>query len=176
MKKYYYSDGKNSLGPFSFDELREKRINGDTKVWFQGLGDWKPAFQIPELADIISISPPPISNNTPTSQPNSGSYNSSTQNTSTQNTGSYNTGSYNNPKGTPPKTWLLESILVTLFCCMPFGIAGIVNATKVESRFYAGDTDGANRSSAEAKKWITISFWIGLTIAIISIFAAIANS
>src|SRR4029079_6010877 len=37
----------------------------------------------------------------------------------------------------PPKSWLAESILVTLFCCMPFGIAGIVNASRVESRFYA---------------------------------------
>ena len=27
-----------------------------------------------------------------------------------------------------PKTWLVESILVTLFCCLPFGIVGIVNA------------------------------------------------
>ncbi|WP_419184195.1 DUF2752 domain-containing protein [Xiashengella succiniciproducens] len=39
----------------------------------------------------------------------------------------------------PPKTWLGESILVTIFCCLPFGIAGIVNASKVESRFYAGE-------------------------------------
>jgi hypothetical protein len=170
MKKYYYTDGKNSLGPFSFDELREKRINGDTKVWFQGLGDWKPAAQIPELADIISISPPPINNYSNTSQPNSGS-----NNTSTQNTTSYNTGSYNTSKGTPPKTWLLESILATLFCCLPFGIAGIVNASKVESRFYAGDIEGANRSSSEAKKWTTISFWIGLSIGIIYMLVIIAN-
>jgi hypothetical protein len=63
---------------------------------------------------------------------------------------------------TPPKTWLVESILVTLFCCLPFGIAGIVNASKVESRFYAGDIDAANRYSAEAKKWTIVSFWVGL--------------
>lgn len=62
----------------------------------------------------------------------------------------------------PPKNWLVESILVTLFCCLPFGIAGIVNATKVESRFYAGDIEGANRAAAEAKKWTKIGFWISL--------------
>jgi len=38
---------------------------------------------------------------------------------------------FNNQK--PPKSWLVESILVTLFCCLPFGIAGIVNASRVES-------------------------------------------
>ena len=67
----------------------------------------------------------------------------------------------------PPKTWLMESILVTLFCCLPLGIAGIVNASKVESRFYAGDLNGAYSSSANAKKWVTISFWIGLVFGVI---------
>lgn len=62
----------------------------------------------------------------------------------------------------PPKNWLIESILVTLFCCLPFGIAGIINASKVESRFYAGDFEGAERSSAEAKKWTKIGFWVSL--------------
>lgn len=62
----------------------------------------------------------------------------------------------------PPRTWLVESILVTLFCCLPFGIAGIVNAARVESRYSAGDMEGALRASAEAKKWTLISFFIGI--------------
>lgn len=62
----------------------------------------------------------------------------------------------------PPKTWLVESILVTLFCCLPFGIAGIVNAAKVESRFYANDIEGAQRASSEAGKWTKIGFFIGI--------------
>jgi hypothetical protein len=70
----------------------------------------------------------------------------------------------------PPKTWLVESILVTFFCCMPFGIAGIVNAAKVESRFYAGDYEGALRSSREAKKWTMIAFILGLVIVALYIF------
>jgi len=62
----------------------------------------------------------------------------------------------------PPKNWLVESILVTLFCCLPFGIAGIINASKVESRFYSGDIEGAERAAQEAKKWTKIGFWISL--------------
>ncbi len=62
----------------------------------------------------------------------------------------------------PPKTWLAESILVTLFCCLPFGIVGIVNSSKVESAFRTGDYEAADRASAEAKKWTMIGFWIGL--------------
>ena len=62
----------------------------------------------------------------------------------------------------PPKSWMVESILATLFCCLPFGIAGIVNASKVESKFYAGDIAGAKRASEEAGKWTKVSFFIGI--------------
>lgn len=89
----------------------------------------------------------------------------------------------NNPSpGIPPKTWLVESILVTLLCCLPFGIAGIVNASKVESRFHSGDTAGAERASAEAKKWTTIGFFVGIgfillyVIYMVVVMGAIASS
>lgn len=68
----------------------------------------------------------------------------------------------NGDNSRPPKTWLVESILATLFCCLPFGIAGIVNAAKVESRFFAGDKEGALRASQEAGKWTKVSFWVGI--------------
>jgi len=61
-----------------------------------------------------------------------------------------------------PKTWLVESILVTLFCCLPFGIAGIVFASKVESRYNAGDITGAIAASKDAGKWTKISFVVGI--------------
>ncbi len=49
MKKYFYSDGTNNFGPFTLEELREKNITRETKVWFQELGEWKPAGTVPEL-------------------------------------------------------------------------------------------------------------------------------
>lgn len=67
----------------------------------------------------------------------------------------------------PPKSWLVESILATLFCCLPFGIAGIVNAAKVESRFSAGDVEGAKRASSEAKKWTIVAAILGLVVVLI---------
>jgi hypothetical protein len=61
-----------------------------------------------------------------------------------------------------PKNWLVESILVTIFCCLPFGIAGIVNAASVDSKYRAGDYSGAAESSKQAAKWTKIGFWVGL--------------
>jgi hypothetical protein len=69
----------------------------------------------------------------------------------------------------PPKTWLIESILVTIFCCLPLGIVGIVNATKVESRFYAGDIAGANEASADAGKWTKIGLFVGIGVNVLII-------
>jgi hypothetical protein len=74
-----------------------------------------------------------------------------------------------NPNQVPPKTWLVESILVTILCCLPFGIAGIVNASNVESRFYAGDYAGSMRASQEAGKWTKIGFWVGLSASVLVI-------
>ena len=68
---------------------------------------------------------------------------------------------------TPPKNWLVESILVTIFCCLPFGIVGIVNASQVNSKFAAGDFEGAVRASKEARKWTRIGFFIALGLLIV---------
>ena len=62
----------------------------------------------------------------------------------------------------PPKTWLIESILVTLFCCLPLGIVGIINASKVESAHYAGDHQRAQNCSRTAGKFTKIGFWVSL--------------
>ena len=71
--------------------------------------------------------------------------------------------------GIRPKNWLVESILVTLFCCLPFGIVGIVNAANVNSRFDAGDFAGADRASKEAGKWTKVGFWVGLGLNLLAI-------
>jgi len=65
-----------------------------------------------------------------------------------------------------PKNYLVESILATIFCCMPLGIVGIVNATKVNSAFEQGNFEEAKAASAAAKKWTKIAFICGIIIAI----------
>lgn len=65
-----------------------------------------------------------------------------------------------------PDNYLWLSILVTLFCCMPFGIVGIIYSSKTDSYFDSGDTASAIRSSSKAKSWalwglvLTVIFWI----------------
>ena len=61
----------------------------------------------------------------------------------------------------------IDSILVTLFCCLPFGIVGIIKASQVESQFRVGNYTGAQQSSADAGKWTKIGFFAGLGIGLL---------
>jgi hypothetical protein len=58
--------------------------------------------------------------------------------------------------------YLVQSILVTLLCCLPFGIPAIVYAAQVNGKIQAGDTKGALASSKNAKLWCWISFGLGI--------------
>lgn len=70
-----------------------------------------------------------------------------------------------------PKTWMVESILVTLFCCLPIGIIGVVHASKVTTFYAMGNYEMARKSSARAARWTKISFFVGLvTIILYAIF------
>lgn len=168
MKSYHYSDGQNSFGPITLEELRTKRITANTLIWTEDLVTWTKAQDIPELKDLF------IDNTTPqkpllaslppehTIQPHS----------------TEKTANPNYPK--PPKTYLVESIITTIICCWLFGIPAIIYASRVEKKFYAGDITGAERDSKNAKKWIIInliacaSIWL-LTIGIfgLGLFASI---
>lgn len=74
-----------------------------------------------------------------------------------------------------PKNYLVESILVTLFCCLPFGIVAIIKASKVNNAYDSGNYEGANQSSLDAKKWMRYALIGGAIyyiIAIIFLFVA----
>ena len=59
-------------------------------------------------------------------------------------------------------TYLTEAILVTLFCCLPFGIAAIVYAAMAKGKLEAGDYAGARECAGKAKYWCQVSFFLGL--------------
>lgn len=61
------------------------------------------------------------------------------------------------PNGKRIPTYLWQSIVVTLFCCLPFGVVGIVYASKVDNLIAAGDIDGAMEASKKAKLWVNLS-------------------
>jgi interferon-induced transmembrane protein len=69
---------------------------------------------------------------------------------------------------------LTEAILVTICCCVPFGIVAIVYAAQVNGKLQAGDVAGAQDSADKAKMWCWIGFGLGLVVNIISVIVQVA--
>lgn len=90
--------------------------------------------------------------------PNCGYRLNDSQSTST----SPSSSASNNACKTCPDNYLVYSILTTLFCCLPFGIVGIVKSAQVSSKYQSGDYEGAVQASRDAKKWSMIALICGL--------------
>lgn len=69
--------------------------------------------------------------------------------------------------------YLVQAILTTIFCCLPFGIVSIVYAAQVNSKLLAGDVSGARESSRKARMWAWIAFGAGLASAALGIGTAL---
>ena len=84
-----------------------------------------------------------------------------------------NMGGGATPSGIPPKNWMTEAILATVFgflcSCLGgvFGIVAIVQASNVNKRFQLGDVAGAEDAAKQAKMWTMISAGITAVIFII---------
>lgn len=77
------------------------------------------------------------------------------------------------PPSAPPPNYLVFAILVTIFCCQILGIVSIVYAAQVNSKWSAGDYQGALDYSRNAKLWAWISFACGIGLAMIGIILSI---
>lgn len=178
------------MGPFNFEELSKEYIKPETLVWFPGLQEWRAAREIEELGSLFSgngePAPPPV----PDSQ--NGSLFTENRESSSSSVPELQNGSLftenqqpaplpvpdaQNVGKTPvqPKSWLAESILATIFCCLPFGIAGIVYASKVENRFVAGDIQGSQEASKQAARWTKYSFIAGIIYIAIALIYGIST-
>jgi hypothetical protein len=62
----------------------------------------------------------------------------------------------------PIPNYLVQSILVTICCCMPFGIVALVFAAQVNSKLAAGDVAGAQAASASARTWCIVTVIAGI--------------
>lgn len=139
--KYYVLINGQQTGPVEENQLPGMGVTRDTMVWHEGMPQWQAAGTLPELGYLFA------------NAGNAGGY------------GGYGqaAGAAPQPPMQPmPKTWLVESILVTIFCCLPFGIVGIVNAAAVSSAYNTGNYMLAQEKSKAAKKWAMWGLIVGL--------------
>lgn len=153
MKQYYIIRNDQPAGPYTLEELATMEITPDTIVWAEDIVDWIPAYQVSELnslfASTTAQTPPPyqVPSGRATEAP------------------SYDTTSpEDRPSVRPPMppTYLVWSILVTIFLCRIAGIVAIVYSTQVSSCYYAGNYEGAAYASRQARWWVRIPAYIYL--------------
>ncbi len=138
MVHYYYTDGKERFGPLTIEELKQKSITPETLVWKEGLPDWVPANTLADLKDLFDV--PAESTNRVASS------------------------------GTlppQPKNWLIESVLVTIFCCLPLGIVGIILALLVDTLYKEGHFEASERLSLEAGRWVRYGVIFGVIVLVL---------
>lgn len=63
-----------------------------------------------------------------------------------------------------PKNWLIESIIVAVFCCQVLGVVGLFYAARVEPKYESGDYEKAHRYAQNAKNFTMAGFFVGLAI------------
>ena len=56
----------------------------------------------------------------------------------------------------------LVPAIISLFCCLPLGIVGVIFAAQVNGKVAAGDTTGALESAKKAKMFSFIAIGLGL--------------
>ena len=72
--------------------------------------------------------------------------------------------------------YLIWSILVTLFCCLPLGIGSIIYATKINSAQAAGDYAGAQDAAKKCKMFSIIGAVAGGLFEIIYIILVVGGT
>ena len=69
--------------------------------------------------------------------------------------------------------YLIPSILVTIFCCLPLGIVAIIFAAQVNGKVAAGDITGAQSSSRTARTLVIVSVVVGVVVIGIALLAGL---
>jgi hypothetical protein len=59
MAYFIHEDGSQT-GPFTIEELKQKRISPSTPIWTNGLAEWTTASQLKELEGLFASAPPPF--------------------------------------------------------------------------------------------------------------------
>ncbi|WP_308554903.1 CD225/dispanin family protein [uncultured Porphyromonas sp.] len=153
MKQYYIIQNDQPAGPYTIEELAAMEITPDTMVWAEDIVDWIPAYQVSELnslfASTTAQTPPPYQ------EPSSRATEAPRYDTA---------GLVDWPSARPPMppTYLVWSILVTIFLCRIAGIVAIVYSTQVSSYYHAGNYEGAAYASRQARWWVRVPVFIYL--------------
>lgn len=193
--KYYIIENEAPVGPFDVAELVARGLRPTDLVWAEGMADWAAAESVEEVrmalygpknnievsqpsATVQSGAFPPPAPHAPQPQPEYQQPQAAYQQPYQQQP--YQQPQYQQPQYQqqgqqpyqqpilPPDNYLAWAVVVTILCCVPFGIVAIIKAASVNGLWNTGNYDKAYEASASAKKWIIITVIVGIVSQLLS--------
>lgn len=181
--KYYIIENEAPVGPFDVAELVARGLRPTDLVWAEGMADWAAAESVEEVRMALygpknnievsqpsetvqsGVCPPPAPH-APQPQP---AYQPQYQQPQ------YQQPQYQQPQYQqqgqqpilPPDNYLAWAVVVTILCCVPFGIVAIVKAASVNGLWNSGNYEQAYKASASAKKWVIITAIVGVVTSLV---------
>ncbi len=67
-----------------------------------------------------------------------------------------------------PQTYLLQAVLLTIFCCFPLGVVGIYYSGQVSELYSRGEIAKAEDFAKKAKYITQLGFWMSLSLILLS--------
>ena len=164
MKQYYIIRNDQPAGLYTLEELAAMGITPDTMVWAEDIVDWIPAYQVSELNSLFASTT--AQTPSPYQEPSGRATEAPRYDTA---------GLEGLPSVRPPMppTYLVWSILVTIFLCRIAGIVAIVYSIQVSSRYYAGNYEGAAYASRQARWWVRIPAYIYLGLLLVGLIGGL---
>lgn len=178
--QYWINHKGVQSGPVDLDGLKDMGLTSSAYVWHEGLTDWVKITQLPELQGYYEMEPvvvgtpvEPVVPAPAAEQP------IETVAQTARQPEAYEPEQPATGYGMPaqpqyeapvqaavtepcPPTNLVWAILTTLLCCLPAGIVAIIYATRVTSKYNAGDLEGAKRASETGAWWCIASIILGI--------------
>lgn len=172
MKYFAMLDGEQK-GPFTLEQLADAGVTPDTYIWCKGMPDWvqaredgevcryfrrrlfdkmHPAQQITNAPDVIQHSNDENFDDVPLR------YRGVVQNAGEM-------PQFQEPQHehvVPPRSRMVEAVLVTILCCPLTGIVAIYFAHKINELWLKGQKNESYEMARRAKMWIGITLFVGV--------------
>ncbi|MCM1068124.1 MAG: CD225/dispanin family protein [Muribaculaceae bacterium] len=170
MKIWIYINGQQE-GPYSLEELLDKPVDENTKVWFEGLPKWYPAGCLDEMKPLFDgslVAKAKDAQSTPSEEPERSAEEQEAvveerveeEVVAEEPLARYAPGRRYTPAARPdkpcPPTYLGWTIFLTVCCCSPVSLASLVASICVTSYYNNGRMDRARKAS-EVAAWLVMA-------------------
>lgn len=166
--KYFAIINDTQQGPFALDQLVEAGVCPDTYVWCKGMSDWKQAREVADICrffririfDLMHPSSAAQQEQIPTEQAPAEpqSYRDVIDQIRQTDTSAIETPNCEYP----PRTWLIEAIMLTILCFPITGFIAIFHSHRASKLWAENDKEKSHEAARKAKKWCLYTFFLGI--------------